>query len=273
MKHARKMIMVPYIPQRPDRENEQLSEFDTQMSKILSNQNLSVNEKVLRYNDILNKYIEKNNTIENNLKYRPIINEEANLLSDKSFKNEKLNFDLETDEDSDSSNYLNDDLSLEDPAIKFLKPLKESKITKRKINQNILNLSPLKTRKMRNDTNARSVTLLWPINEARRETNSFKPFTFNTSFESNDEFATPTKDEKQIGKKISFSDLIASTKLSNISNSKIDTLNNRHKSANDENNTNSTELTKKSNSEIKPTTENHKFEWDPFRKSNLLPRS
>ena len=69
MNNTRKMMMVPYVPQRPDRDIEQLSRFDQEMGIILANKQLTANEKAFRYNQLLDKYIVKDNDIQTNIDF------------------------------------------------------------------------------------------------------------------------------------------------------------------------------------------------------------
>lgn len=59
------MILVPFNPQRPDREIEQLNKMDEEMNSIFNKKNTSLSEKIQLYNQILNKFIDKNENIDN----------------------------------------------------------------------------------------------------------------------------------------------------------------------------------------------------------------
>ena len=57
MKHANKLMVVPYISKIDRQTDKYLIELDNNMSQVLTNQNLSVDQKIKLYNQTLQRFL------------------------------------------------------------------------------------------------------------------------------------------------------------------------------------------------------------------------
>ena len=189
MNNTKKMIMVPYVPQRPDRDVEQLSRFDEEMSLILANKKLTANEKAFRYNQLLDKYITKDNDIQTNIDLRPhLVNRHESFIKSETI-DPKLKL-KEEDEEQDQE-YFEDELVFTKGKPLFT-PETNKKIIPlftfgsnnvQKDYENKKLLSSIKTRKQRkNEPNVRRVTDMFPFDKQKKYYNNN-----NNSYEQHEE--------------------------------------------------------------------------------------
>jgi len=71
MKYSNKFMVVPFVTKPDNPEEKYLNNLDENMTKILKNNNLTVDEKLKQYNYILSLFMNKKTDIEPKVEYNP----------------------------------------------------------------------------------------------------------------------------------------------------------------------------------------------------------